>query len=197
MSTILRDEPETVSNFDLIEIENAVIPDVERFARALIEERRLAIPVSVERIELASVSEDLGCGVGGLADVEGYDSFFAWSQKWISEFARRVDGKAVNLKLIHARQPMCPRFHMDFVPMRFISTLSGPGSEWVKGEDVRYLADGTISQELNSKEIQYMKPGSVGFFRGCYGQTTPTGGVVHRSPQSNQDRVLLKMDLVT
>ena len=180
---------------DLVEIKETFSAEMETFAQQLIRQRRLPEALQIQTIRIDHIAQDLRSGTRAINELNGISSFLIWAHVWIKEFGRRSDAEVVSLKLMHARQPMCPRFHIDNVPLRLLATLSGPTTEWLKSGNVRQLQDGTICQEIRSTDIQHMSPGSVGFFKGSYGQRKANSGVVHRSPQSNADRILLKIDI--
>ena len=79
------------------------------------------------------------------ADLQGHDGFVADVSWLIGAFACLVDARRVGLRLRVLDGAMCPRFHVDHVPLRLICTYAGPGSEWVAAPDalqVNRLAGG-------------------------------------------------------
>jgi hypothetical protein len=44
--------------------------------------------------------------------------------------------KQVGLRLRLLDSPMCPRFHVDKVPCRMVTTFSGPGTQWLEHNQV-------------------------------------------------------------
>ena len=169
---------------------------VRDFAARLVAQRCLAQPLDVQPIARHSLEQSMRAGFAELAHVDGFAPFVAWAAAWALDFAERVGAQAVAARLTHARRPMCPRFHTDNVKLRFISTLFGPGSEWLRPEDVGYLENGSICQET-AGAVQRMHPASVGFFKGSQGAAGLRGGVAHRSPDVFADRVLLTIDAVS
>lgn len=186
-----------MKNNDLIEFKDTVPAAVERFARQLVEQRRLGKTLDAECVVLNGRLRGCDSGVLPFADLDGYTDFRSWLDYWATEFARRAGAAVVQVSMSHSRQPTCPRFHTDNVPMRFISTLHGPGTQWLREGDVERVADNAIKQKVDPQIIQQMPPGSIGFFRGACGESASVGGIVHRSPPNEEDRVVLKIDKIS
>ena len=108
-----------------------------------------------------------------------------------------TDSKKVNIKLTSLRSPMCPIFHVDNIPCRFLVTLYGSGTEWISHDEV----DWKIFQEKDSNKdplkeagkIKNFKTGEWSLLKGGSWQEN-FNGVVHRSPHKNQERLLLSID---
>ncbi len=182
---------------DLKELQNTVPPAVAQFAQQLVELRRLGKTLEAECTVIDGQLGGLHARVLSYADLEGYADFYAWADFWATEFARRAGAAVVQVSMSHSRQPTCPRFHVDNVPLRFISTLYGPGTQWLHARDVERIANNAIKQQVDPQIIQQMPSGSVGFFRGACGESASVGGIVHRSPPNEEDRVVLKIDKIS
>ncbi len=179
-----------------IEVRDVVSAEVRGFADNLIASRRLAAPLILESVPVAeATAEHLDDALVVLADVGGFDAFVHWTVYWIRQFGRQANTSAARLKMVHARRPMCPRFHTDNVHMRLICTLTGPGSEWLPAQDVKFLPNGHIGQGPYDGVVRQLYPGSVGFFKGTAGSSVLSTGVVHRSPAEETDRLILTMDM--
>tara|TARA_Y100000992_G_scaffold284626_1_gene234895 strand:+ start:130 stop:738 length:609 start_codon:yes stop_codon:yes gene_type:complete len=108
-----------------------------------------------------------------------------------------TDCKKVTIKLTSLRSPMCPIFHVDNIPCRFLVTLFGSGTEWISHDEI----DWKIFQEkdLNkdplkdSSKIKNFKTGEWSLLKGGSWQEN-FSGVVHRSPHKNEERLLLSID---
>ena len=46
-----------------------------------------------------------------------------------------LDCDSVGVRLATLRAPMCPRFHVDQVPVRMLFTIAGHGTEWIADPD--------------------------------------------------------------
>ncbi len=182
---------------DLTELKNTVPPMVAQFAQQLVAQRRLGKNLEAEFTVVNGRLGGWDTRVQSYAGLDGYVDFYAWVDFWATEFARRAEAAVVQVSMSHSRQPTCPRFHTDNVPMRFISTLHGPGTQWLREGDVERVADNAIKQKVDPQIIQQMPLGSVGFFHGDWGESASTGGIVHRSPPNKEDRVVLKIDKIS
>ena len=45
----------------------------------------------------------------------------------------------IGVRLATLNMPMCPRFHVDQIPCRLLSTISGPATQWIPNDDVCLL----------------------------------------------------------
>ena len=183
-------------NSSLIEHANCVPAHVERFAHSLVIDRWLAEGLEWDCVLLDGQLDERDLPFSRLSELEGFDGFRRWIQYWAAEYASCADAGALKLSLIHARRPTCPRFHVDRIRLRLIATLYGPGTEWLHPHDVKYVVDGGINQDIDCALINRMHKGSVGLFPGACAELVPIGGVVHRSPLSDEDRVILKIDKI-
>lgn len=114
------------------------------------------------------------------------------------------DCEEVGFRLICLNKAMCPRFHVDNIPIRLVTTYCGPGTEWLPNEfaqhgNLGHAAEGLSDQEtgLYSDEahVQQMQSFDVGLLKGTTWdeQHFPA---IHRSCalQGEQRRVLLTLD---
>jgi len=108
--------------------------------------------------------------------------------------------KRVGLRLTTLDRAMCPRFHVDKVPCRLVTTYSGAGSEWLEQQDVNRTKLGTGNQGLSDQQsglyeheqqIEQLASGDVALLKGEKWYNNEGGGLVHRSPQVAQTRRLL------
>ena len=118
----------------------------------------------------------------------------------VSKILRKLTKcKKVNIKLTSLRSPMCPIFHVDNIPCRFLVTLYGLGTEWITYDEV----DWKIFEKKDSKEaplkdtrrIKNFKTGEWCLLKGGSWQEN-FNGVVHRSPHKIENRLLLSIDPV-
>lgn len=140
---------------------------------------------------------DLTGLASGFRDVEGYGGFIA-DLKWlVSAFACLLGARRIGLRLRVLDKAMCPRFHVDHVPVRLISTYAGVGSQWLQegamdraqlGQESAGPQDATQIEQLGSGEVALLKGekwhGNEGF------------GLIHRSPQlaPGERRLILTLD---
>jgi len=183
-------------NSSLIEHFNCVPSYVERFAHSLVIDRCLGDGLELDSLLSDGQLDECSGSFSSLDELRGFGGFRRWIHYWAAEYARCSGAVAIKLCLMHVRRPTCPRFHVDRVRLRLISTLYGPGTEWLHADHVKYDVDGAIDQDIESALINRMHKGSVGLFPGGRVEPASRSGVVHRSPLSHEDRVVLKIDKV-
>ena len=103
---------------------------------------------------------------------------------------------------------MCPRFHVDRVPVRMICTYEGPGTEWLPerainreklGSGACGHTDETSGLILDSAAIQSIPSYAIALLKGELWEGNEGRGAVHRSPGTTPRyprRLLLTLDLL-
>ena len=85
------------------------------------------------------------------------------------------DCDSVGLRLVPLKSAMCPKFHVDNIPVRLVNTYLGSGTEWLPLEAVKQtpldLKQGAANKassryEYNPEHIQQMKAFDVGLLKG-------------------------------
>jgi hypothetical protein len=111
--------------------------------------------------------------------------------------------KASSFRLLLAtvNTNMCRKFHTDINDLRLLCTYSGPGTLWLKDDNVNRKALDTCGDNecivLNETEIQEAKTGSVVILKGALYPNEVTKAIVHRSPtiqETGKSRLLLRID---
>ncbi|MVV51514.1 DUF1826 domain-containing protein [Pseudomonas sp. PB120] len=138
------------------------------------------------------------CGLAsGFSDLEGYEGFLTDVSWLVSAFACLLGAKRIGLRLRALDKAMCPRFHVDHVPVRLISTYAGIGSEWLKEGvmDRRQLSQAE-SEPTNNALIQQIGNGNVALLKGEKWHGNEGFGLIHRSPQlaPGERRLILTLD---
>ena len=154
-----------------------------------------------ESLVLELPSDDTEPNLHGLAsgfsDLEGYEGFIADVSWLVSAFACLLGAKRVGLRLRVLDKAMCPRFHVDYVPVRLITTYCGIGSQWLKegAMDRRQLGKAEIEPQDNAL-IQQIACGEVALLKGEKWHGNEGFGLIHRSPQlaSGERRLILTLD---
>lgn len=111
----------------------------------------------------------------------------------------------IGLRLASLDTAMCPKFHVDRVPCRLLSSYCGVGTEWLADEHVDRsklgrgsmgLSDADSGLYSQAKAIQQFKTGEVGLLKGELWEGNEDAGLVHRSPpvEKEQARLLLSLD---
>ena len=123
----------------------------------------------------------------------------------VDMFCCLFDLEAVGLRLASLEQPMCPRFHIDHVPCRLITTYQGDATEWIPDHLVDRSKLGAGNQGLPDQQsgifqspahIQHLMAGDVALLKGESWDGNENGGLVHRSPtlKNKQQRLILTLD---
>ncbi|WP_242207891.1 MULTISPECIES: DUF1826 domain-containing protein [unclassified Pseudomonas] len=148
-------------------------------------------------LELASedAEPDLTGLASGFRDLEGYEGFIA-DLKWlVSAFACLLGAKRIGLRLRALDKAMCPRFHVDHVPVRLITTYAGVGSQWLKEGvmDRQQLGQANAEPQVL---IQQLSSGDVALLKGEKWHGNEGFGLIHRSPQppTGERRLILTLD---
>ncbi|WP_138471286.1 DUF1826 domain-containing protein [Poseidonocella sp. HB161398] len=90
----------------------------------------------------------------------------------------------LRVRLSVAARRSCPKWHVDAVPVRLVSTLRGPGTEW-----------GMVGPGGTPEEVRRMEPGEVGLFRGALWPGDELAAILHRSPEPEPGRPRLVLVL--
>ncbi|MBC3373077.1 DUF1826 domain-containing protein [Pseudomonas sp. SWRI92] len=133
----------------------------------------------------------------GFSDLQGYEGFVADVAWLVSAFSCLLGARRVGVRLRALDSAMCPRFHVDHVPVRLITTYVGVGSQWLMegGMDRRRL--GQPDAEPDDPEmIQQMCSGEVALLKGEKWHGNEGFGLIHRSPQPTPGdrRLILSLD---
>lgn len=133
----------------------------------------------------------------GFSDLEGYEGFIADVSWLVSAFACLLGAQRIGLRLRVLDKAMCPRFHVDHVPVRLITTYAGGGSQWLKegAMDRRQLGKPDAEPQDDSL-IQRIASGEVALLKGEKWHGNEGFGLIHRSPQlaPGERRLILTLD---
>ena len=133
----------------------------------------------------------------GFNDVQGHEGFLADIAWLVSAFACLLGAKRVGLRLRTLDKAMCPRFHVDHVPVRLVTTYAGAGTQWLKegAMDRRRLAQ-PEAEPRDARQIQQFRSGDVALLKGERWQGNEGFGLIHRSPEpvSGERRLILTLD---
>lgn len=154
-----------------------------------------------ESLVLELSSDDAEPNLHGLAsrfsDIEGYAGFIADVSWLVSAFACLLGAKRIGLRVRVLDKAMCPRFHVDHVPVRLITTYSGTGSQWLKEGVMDRLQFGKPEAEPTQDSlIEQIASGEVALLKGEKWHGNEGSGLIHRSPQpaSGERRLILTLD---
>lgn len=148
-------------------------------------------------IELSS--EDSEPNLKGLAsscrDLEGYEGFVADVSWLVSAFACLLGAKRIGVRLRLLDKAMCPRFHVDHVPVRLITTYAGIGSQWLR-EGVMDRRQLSQPEAEPGERIEQIQCGEVALLKGTKWHGNEGHGLIHRSPalKADERRLILTLD---
>ncbi len=131
------------------------------------------------------------------ADLPGHAEFIADLSWLVGAFACLLDARRLGLRLRALDKAMCPRFHVDHVPVRLITSYAGPGSQWLEeGAMARRRLGDAQAEPQDAALIRQLRAGDVALAKGERWQGNEGRGLIHRSPQpqAGERRLLLTLD---
>jgi len=142
-----------------------------------------------------------------LSGFEGGEVLSADINLLVDMFCCLFEQSKVGLRLVILDSPMCPRFHVDKIPCRLVTTYEGIGTQWLEHQSVNRTKLGTGNYGLTdeqsgihnpSRDIQQLNCGDVALLKGENWEGNEGAGLVHRSPsQTDQNsRLLLTLDFI-
>ncbi|WP_122763999.1 DUF1826 domain-containing protein [Pseudomonas viridiflava] len=128
-------------------------------------------------------------------DLEGYEGFVADVSWLVSAFACLLGAKRIGVRLRLLDKAMCPRFHVDHVPVRLITTYAGIGSQWLR-EGVMDRRKLSQADAEPSERIEQIQCGEVALLKGTKWHGNEGHGLIHRSPalKADERRLILTLD---
>ena len=113
-------------------------------------------------------------------------------------FCKLFKIEEAKIKLSVLDHAMCPKFHVDRLPCRLITTYQGIATDWLPGEKVDRSKLGPGSKGKpdhesglfeNTQDIKRLNYGDVALLKGDLWEGNEGKGLVHRSPTpENQER---------
>ncbi|WP_152219091.1 DUF1826 domain-containing protein [Pseudomonas sp. SCB32] len=195
---VLGDDPQVLAevlkeDVNLAIWQRTLYPEISAFADRLGSrplDLKQSLDVQGERVVLRELLPEH-------ARLDGF-SLFRADLEWLLEaFACLTGARRIGLRLRSLDRAMCPRFHVDHVPLRLVTTYIGPASQWLEEWAMARtrLADPT-AEPNDAVQIRQMAAGDVGLFKGEKWAGNLGGGIVHRSsqPASGERRLLLTLD---
>lgn len=155
-----------------------------------------SITVSPQSV-LSSISQSLG-------DTAQYELSENIAEL-VDMFCCLFELKRAGLRLTALDRAMCPKFHVDKVPCRLVTTYQGISTEWLSHQAVNREKLGTGSNGKpdnqsglykNQHDIRQLSCGDVALLKGEFWEGNENAGLVHRSPALAEDerRLLLTLD---
>lgn len=162
------------------------------------------LAASDETLADSRVIDCAGTWQPGLADLanrfaglDGHAAFVA-DVTWLVElYTELLEARRIGLRLRLLDKAMCPRFHVDPVPLRLVCSYAGPGSQWLAegAMDRRRLGD-ALAEPTAAEAIHSLRSGEVALLKGERWKGNEGAGLIHRSPTlaAGQRRLLLTLD---
>ena len=127
--------------------------------------------------------------------------------KLVDMFCCLFDVTRAALRLTVLDRAMCPRFHVDRVPCRMITTYQGVATEWLPHHlaDRSKLGLGNMGKpdEVSglfecTSDVRQLGFGDVALLKGELWENNEGAGLIHRSPKliGNTRRLLLTIDFI-
>lgn len=135
-------------------------------------------------------------------ELPGFPLLAADLRLWVEVLAELTGSERVGVRLTRVESAMCPRFHVDRVMLRLVSTYVGRGTEYVANEEVdrRRLghpaADNARTLLHDSDSVCAATAGDIVFLKGELWPENAGQGAVHRSPAASVEspRLVLTLD---
>lgn len=168
----------------------------------LIEQAQRAVAEPSFRL-LASVTPSAGSGALR-AQMSGLSRLAEEVHFWTDVLAELTGCEVVGVRLARLEAAMCPRFHVDKVTVRLVSTFLGRGTEYLDEQDVdrRWLGHAAVgaSDEVSGLLrpgacVQRAQAGEVVLLKGEAWPENKGRGAVHRSPSASATSPRLVMTL--
>jgi len=177
-------------------------PVLNRACQGILESGKsvqIVMAVTPERA-LEELNKELAKFDGGTALSEDINQL-------VDMFCCLFDQSRVGLRLTSLDSAMCPRFHVDKVPCRLVTTYAGVATQWLEHKDVDRTKLGAGNQGLDddvcglyqsTSDIKQLERGNVALLKGERWHDNEGGGLVHRSPALavNQKRLILTLDFM-
>lgn len=123
----------------------------------------------------------------------------------VDMFCYLFELKETGMRLKVLDKAMCPKFHVDKVPCRLVTTYQGMATEWLPHEVVDQtklgwgcngLPDSESGLYQSESNIQKLDCGDVALMKGTLWEGNENAGLVHRSPEliANEKRLILTLD---
>jgi hypothetical protein len=173
-----------------------------RLDSVIISELRVALAQPSFRV-LTSVTPSDGPG-GLMAQMTELPRLAEDVHFWTEVLAELTGCELVGVRLARLEAAMCPRFHVDKVTVRVVSTFAGHGTEYLAEEDVDRRWLGHAARGVSDEASGLMRPGArirraeasdVVLLKGEAWPKNAGRGAVHRSPTASAASPRLVMTL--
>lgn len=106
-------------------------------------------------------------------------------------FVALTGARRVRFNFSVLRDDRCRKFHVDYLPLRLVTTYSGPGTEWLPDDAVHrpaLMGSPECADAANAgivrdgRRVHRARPGDVLLLKGVHYTGSASGAAVHRSP---------------
>ncbi|MDO9311930.1 MAG: DUF1826 domain-containing protein [Nitrosomonas sp.] len=176
-------------------LQRSIAPDVRMYA-AYLQQEYVDFQL-IRRVNIPSVVDVL---MGSLPAHSMRVSFIEDVAMAVDMFSCLFDLDHAGLRLLVLNKTMCPRFHVDKVPCRLVTTYAGKGTEWLNREGIidRSALGASKESMVEHDIVQHLSEGDIALLKGDGWEGNEGFGVIHRSPSlnDNETRLLLTFDFV-
>ena len=207
-----KEPPRSVSGSSLPTLSNIYDDDVNLavWRRDLPEVLRVAVAGLVPTLKPGTTHSgivrpaDAAATAARLLDVSSDGALAKDLALLVDLFCCLLDLEQANLRLSTLTSTMCPRFHVDRVHCRLLTTYSGPGTEWLPEQTIDRsklgLGAGGKPDDRSGiyrsvEDVQGMTSGDVALLKGEDWPGNENRGLVHRSPAVGDGAVRLVLTL--
>lgn len=137
----------------------------------------------------------------------GAEAWLADVEHLVELFRDLFGPEGLGLRLRTLDKAMCPRFHVDKVPVRLVCTYGGLGTEWLPNaaaDRAKLGHQGSCGQPdevsgliLDPAAVRSMPAYAIGLLKGCRWEGNEDRAAIHRSPRPTPEqprRLLLTLD---
>lgn len=127
-----------------------------------------------------------------LPDLPGRDELIRNVCELVDMYHCLFEPKQIGMRLATLKKAMCPKFHVDYIPARMVTSYSGEGTHWLpepSDESPR------IPKE-EPQQYNQLTTGDVALLKGDGWFENEGFGIVHRSPPvaEGDSRMFLSLD---
>jgi hypothetical protein len=140
--------------------------------------------------------------------VDARQAFITDISMLLEMFTCLFESSHVGVRMNTLERAMCPRFHVDHVPARLVTTYSGAGTQWLPEHFANRQGLGKPTTEApceivkDENGIAQLNPGDVALLKGERWEGNEGRGLIHRSPNEASEqntrqhwRLLITLDL--
>lgn len=160
------------------------------FAEALEDKAQVSV---AQEVSVNSMASDIDYA---LRNFPTNPAFNQHVEELVDMFSCLFDLPRVGMRIRTLEKAMCPKFHVDRVPCRMVTTFAGSGTQWLPHETVN-REDFSLDQA--EKLLRNLNSGDVGLLKGELWEGNENRGLVHRSPAvppNEPKRLLLTLDFL-